>query len=383
VRLSVGGGSDAQVLIAGAGPAGAITGLLLARAGVRVRILDRARFPRHKLCGDTINPGALAILERRGLRDVTHGGLPVDGMVVGGERRVRVDARYGDGCQGIAIPRRVLDQRLLAAAAAAGASIEEGVLVERALVSPDGSTVEGLVIVSGRGEQELRAPVTIAADGAFSRVARSVGLAATPQAPRRWAIGGFFSGVTEVGGFGEMHVRADCYLGLAPVPDGSTNACLVTADRRMLARAPDVLAHRLCSDLALGPRFAAARLLAPPVTLGPLAVETSAAGVPGLLLAGDAAGFVDPMTGDGLRFAFRGAELAAAEAARALDEGWQGAHLRLHAARRREFAAKWRFNRALRALVAHPAAVRLASHAAALCPPLLRAAVRYAGDVRA
>ena len=53
---------DADVLIVGAGPAGAIAALVLARAGARVRVLDRARFPRFKLCGDSVNPGALAIL---------------------------------------------------------------------------------------------------------------------------------------------------------------------------------------------------------------------------------------------------------------------------------------------------------------------------------
>ena len=56
-----------DVLIAGAGPAGAIAAMVLARAGARVLVLDRARFPRDKLCGDTLNPGALAVLERLGL----------------------------------------------------------------------------------------------------------------------------------------------------------------------------------------------------------------------------------------------------------------------------------------------------------------------------
>ncbi len=54
------------MLVVGAGPAGAIAALTLARAGVRVAMVDRARFPRDKLCGDTINPGTLSILRRLG-----------------------------------------------------------------------------------------------------------------------------------------------------------------------------------------------------------------------------------------------------------------------------------------------------------------------------
>ena len=58
---------NVDVLIAGAGPAGTIAATILARAGTRVMVVDRARFPRDKLCGDTLNPGALAVLQRLGL----------------------------------------------------------------------------------------------------------------------------------------------------------------------------------------------------------------------------------------------------------------------------------------------------------------------------
>jgi hypothetical protein len=90
------------------------------------------------------------------------------------------------------------------------------------------------------------------------------------------------------------------------------------------------------------------------------------------------------MTGDGLRFAFRGGELAALEALSALENGTAAhAHLRLAAARAGEFASKWRFNRTLRLLVAHPGAVRAAGLAASFAPQMLRRAIQYAGDVHA
>src|SRR6188472_4295561 len=104
-----------DVLIVGAGPAGAIAALVLARAGARVRLVDRARFPRDKLCGDTINPGALAALRRLALDgDLAQRALALDGMVVTGERGVRVRAAYGRGVHALSMLRRDLDALLLA-----------------------------------------------------------------------------------------------------------------------------------------------------------------------------------------------------------------------------------------------------------------------------
>jgi flavin-dependent dehydrogenase len=117
--------------------------------------------------------------------------------------------------------------------------------------------------------------------------------------------------------------------------------------------------------------------------LGPLAVNARAAGADGLLLAGDAAGFVDPMTGDGLHLAMQGAALAAEETLRVLETGdFAGAPARLARARQRTLGAKLRFNRAVRWLVVRPAAVELASLGARIAPGVIRRAVRYAGDAR-
>lgn len=372
---------DADVIIAGAGPAGSIAAAVLARAGVRVLLLERARFPRHKLCGDSINPGAVAILHRLGVASALAGGLPVAGMLVSGDRAVRILGTYPSGARGVSLTRAVLDSRLADAAVRAGAHLEEGVVVRGPLMTGDTARVSGVEVRSpGGGVRRLHAAITIAADGHFSRVARPLRLSRVPRRPRRWAIGAYFEGVTDTGVHGEMHVRSDHYIGVAPVPGGLTNACLVSAHASVL-RGPDVLMQRLLADGPLRERFSHARMTGRPSVLGPLAVDAQAAGYPGLLLAGDAAGFIDPMTGDGLRFAIRGGELAALEALRALQHGWDGAHLRLAERRRAEFRRKWQFNRALRALAARPSAVRTASAAARLSPGILRRVIRYAGDL--
>jgi geranylgeranyl reductase family protein len=373
-----------DVLISGAGPAGAVAATVLARAGARVLVLDRARFPRDKLCGDTINPGALAVLRRLGLEAALSTGLPIDGMILTGEPDIRIDGRYGR-LQGRALRRRELDDVLVHAAAAAGARVEEGVLVQGPVLAASGGepVVAGLTI-KGRDGRSMRvtAPMVIAADGRYSRVARALGLSRAPRRPRRWAVGAYFEGVHALTSCGEMHVRAHHYLGVAPLADGLVNVCLVTTDV-MRQSGRELLLTALKNDRQLADRFRGARMVSGPVCLGPLAVECESAGADGLLLAGDASGFVDPMTGDGLHFAFRGGELAAQETLRALEHGGTGAHVRLLAARQREFARKWRFNRVVRLLVTFPATVRASAYGAVIAPHLLQRAIRYAGDVHA
>lgn len=371
-----------DVVVAGGGPAGALAALVLARAGHRVRVFERARFPRAKLCGDTLNPGALARLGTHlDLAPLRAMGLPLAGMRLSGPGGATVEGRYPSGRTGLAITRAQLDAWLLDAAANAGVRVEEGARVDAPIVA-DGQ-VRG-VVVDGRPHH---ARVVIAADGRGSRLAQACALVRTPASPRRWALGAY---ATDVAGtdpaFGEMHVRAGRYLGLAPVAGGATNVCLVVgrADAAAAVRDPWAAIRALAlADPLLASRLAGARPIDRPVVLGPMALDATAAGAPGLLLAGDAAGFIDPMTGDGLRLAIDGGALAA-EVARAVLEGTltaAAAPEALARARRRAFATKWRFNRGLRRLVDTPSAVRAAAHAAGWWPAVFHKVIAFAGDV--
>lgn len=390
-----------DVAIAGAGPAGALAATILARAGLRVRVFDRARFPRHKLCGDTLNPGALAVLRRHAdvSRLIEHSD-PIQGMLLTGPGGVRVRGEYGPGITGRSITRTVLDQWLIDRALEAGAVIEQEVVIRD--VAIDGDRIAGL-IAAGRDGQSITHParLVIAADGRRSAIAIGRRLSRQPQRPRRWAIGGYFSDVTGTTSLGEMHVRRGHYIGVAPVPGGLTNACLVVSpppargrvgpargrfgepgSELPFAHPAEALHQMLHADPELSVRFANARAVGAPVMLGPMAVDASAAGEPGLLLAGDAAGFIDPMTGDGLRLALIGAELAAAIVQEVFDGSLpiDRAHLVLADRRRRAFGTKCRFNRALRSLVSSPASVTVAAAAATVLPRLFSQMIRYAGD---
>ena len=136
----------------------------------------------------------------------------------------------------------------------------------------------------------------------------------------------------------------------------------------------------IAADPCLKARFRRARQVSPPTTLGPLGIDSVDVGCPGLLLAGDAAGFIDPMTGDGLRFALRGGELAAEAALCELDSGTPAYHA-LGAARSSEFSRKWLLNRGLRLLVGSPRAVGLATTVSTLWGAPIRRLIALAGDV--
>ncbi len=373
---------DDQVVVVGGGPAGAIAALTLARHGVAVRLFDRAVFPRDKLCGDSLNPGALRILARHGLDgDVVRRALPVAGMIVTGPTGVTIEGLYPPGVVGRSLRRSDLDAHLLCAAERAGVITQSGVRVTGAITESlsGGTRVVGVRI----GAAVHQARVVIAADGRHSTLAFQLRLARHPRQPRRWAIGAYFEGVSGQTACGEMHVRPRAYIGVASVPGGLTNACLVLPARlaRQAMAAPGTaLEQALANDPQLADRFRGARRVTEARVLGPLAVDASAAGVPGLLLAGDAAGFVDPMTGDGMRLAMRSGELAAEAALRAL-AGGEDAEQWLARRRLEEFGRKLRVNRALRAVVARPGAVALAARGAAVAPSVLRRIIVYAGDV--
>jgi flavin-dependent dehydrogenase len=366
------------VIVVGGGPAGALTGLLLARRGWRVRLFDREVFPRPKLCGDTVNPGALAVLGRHlDLAPLAAVGRPIRGMRLSGPGGVTVCASYPDGVAGVSVTRQHLDHWLLGEAAGAGVMVADGTAVAGATLG--GGRVTGVRVRTRRSTPSHRATLVIGADGRRSTVAAGLGLAATPRRPRRWALGAYLEGVADVGAaHGEMHVRAGRYLGIAPVPSGLTNV----AARAAVIDAGAAILRAARQDPSLAGRFSTARIASTPVVLGPMAMDVATPGVTGLLLAGDAAGFIDPMTGDGIRLALAGAEITAEVADAVLRRALAAAAAPGVLARRRRaaFAGKWRFNRAVRGLVGG-GALGAATLVARAWPRLVEVLVCYAGDV--
>lgn len=347
---------DAEVLVAGGGPAGAATAMLLARRGHDVLLLDKAAFPREKACAEFLSPGAVAALDRLGVLDsvrATEPAWPL-GMRVCTERKsflLSYNDNHGFGRRtALGIPRPVLDDILLEHARADGVRVCEHVRVMGATVQ-DGH-VTSLQVRGAKGEEKLYARFVVGADGLHSAVARSLGLDLPVRWPRRLGLVARFQGVSGIEQFGEMHVAPGMYCGLAPVGRGMVNVGLVGAlDAKRAGESVErFFERRLDSMAGVARRLKDARRVTPVRGAGPLARRVRHIAGPGFLLAGDAAGFLDPFTGEGVFRALRGAELAAAAVERALhrDDGVPEGYER---ARRAAFALKERVCRLVQLLL--------------------------------
>ncbi len=304
-----------DVAIVGSGPAGASCAASCAVAGLRTLVLERAHFPREKVCGDCLNPTCWPVLERLGVaaavRAAPYGKLAtVDFIGVGG-RKVSAPLPAGENAE-IAIRRSVLDQILLRRARLLGAEVREG---------------ETLLSVDRGGNWKVRtehfeesARVLVAADGRNSTVARLCHL--MPRKGRdRVALQTHIPLPANFGDRIVLQLLREGYSGQAPVGDGLLNLCLVS-------RPDDLPAIRRWAE----EEFAIATDHSWR-TIAPLARAALPPGRPGLFLVGDAARVVEPFTGEGIYYALRSGELAAAAIQAGDYRQYASAHRQLYAGR--------------------------------------------------
>lgn len=348
---------DADVLIAGAGPAGSAAAIHLARAGWRVLVVDRAAFPRDKPCSEYLSPEAVRLLDQFDVvRDLESGGaMPLAGTMVVGPRGHRLTGLFRCASpppwreHGLSVPRRLLDARLVRAARDAGAEVLERTRVE-ALLYERGAVAGAVIRDSGGRHRPVRARLTIGADGLASVVARRLGTV-RHGAPRRMAFVAHIGGVREFGATAEMHVGEHGYVGINRIGPDLYNVALVVpgklaADSR--GRAAEFFFRQLEDFPGVRGRVRASGLAREVMVTGPFAARATRVSAAGALLVGDAADFFDPFTGQGITSALLGARLAADVAIGALPVAGipSAAALAPYAGlRRRTFAGKWAVER--------------------------------------
>lgn len=368
-----------DALIVGAGPAGSVAALVLARAGARVLLIERGSGPRTRACADLLHPAAQASLAGLGLSSIGALGRQLEGLLLMGPAGTRVSVPYAKSGAARALDRRRLDAALIEAARAAGARVYDGIEAVEPLFFDRGSRrlVRGAVLRLGSGRHvRMPAGVTILADGAHSRVARFLGLSRPSGIPGRWAVAGWIDGVEGLEPRAEVHVRQDGSLSVTPLGDHLARVCLVLPTPVRLAPLPSAFVDVLRRESWLGERAARAVVVDELCEIELASFETRAAGTGGLLLAGDAAAPAAPLMCDGIHAAIRGGALAAEEALRELERPTGMAHVRLQARRARELPESWSIARARQAFISHPAAVWAAAMGMRVAPTLTYRLVR-------
>jgi geranylgeranyl reductase family protein len=370
-----------DAIVVGAGPAGSAVAAALSRVGARVVLVERAHHPRPKACAEYASPRIVDELARIGLpfEAWSTDAVPLSGMHLhAGGRVVRIEYADRTGRRPAwGVDRRRFDARLAEHAAASGAELREGVAVVD--VSLDDGRVTGVRLrdLSDGRDEALRAPWVIGADGARSSVARLLGVERRVGFPRRLGLVAHHSGIPALTDHGEMHVGNGYYVGLAPTPGGELNVgmALPLADggRPAAARFDGAVA----GIPAVARRLRETARLTPIRGAAPIGHRVADVAGPGWLLIGDAAGFVDPFTGEGIHRALRSAR-AAAEAI--IGGGDVASTYRRE--RRRAFAAKSALSWLVQGFLAAPP---LLEHAVARLADRPEAALRLGsalGDCR-
>lgn len=344
------GSEPIDVLVSGLGPAGAATAVRLAQAGLRVTAIDRARFPRDKVCSEYLSPEAVRHLSLLGVLDrVEPLGTPLHGARVVSPMGSEVTGIFSKAATapfrptGLSVPRLILDHALVDLAKASGVTVME----ETSLVGLDQTGPRPVARVrQGATHRTLEPRLVVGADGLHSLTARLAGRRRTGW-PARFGFVAHVEGVRDIGLTAEMHVGRGGYVGLNAIGGGVTNVAVVVSARRAQTAKGDPEQFWFDALTALAGvrgRVDRSRITRPVMVTGPFAAWSGAVVSDGLLLVGDAADFFDPFTGEGICAALRGAELAAPVIIAALQaEGpIRRAALAPYAlARRRAFQGKW------------------------------------------
>jgi flavin-dependent dehydrogenase len=360
---------------------------LLARRGRRVVVFERAPAYRWRACGVFSSPASMDALRRIGLDEVTlqRVARPVSALQVETAAGTRFRLTYGDdgslSTPPVGFDRSALDPSLLALARQSGAVVRLGAAV---------GAVDGdrLTVREGADESIVEPRVLVGADGIRSTVARSLGVVRQARlAPRTGLTFHVEDPVPETPRQGRMVLFRDGYVGLAPVPGGRVNVGIVVGRswaNELRAYGAEAVATRVLSAVPLDPNdpvdWRAAVQCDPIEGAAPLGHRVAERYGPNWLLVGDAAGFLDPFTGEGLHRALVSAELAAA----AIDchlEGDPGGLPGYEAAMRARFRSKDALSLLVQAFLARPALFDYAARRLAARPTVRETMGRVMGDL--
>ena len=364
--------TSVDVLVVGAGPAGSALAAGLVRAGASVLLVEAAAHPRPKACAEYASPRIVEELARLGLDGGwTDAAVRLRGMDLhagGHVTPIRYAGSRGRPREAWGVDRRSFDALLARHAAESGARVRERTRAV-ALATERGRVVGARLRDAASGREEVvHATWTAGADGARSSISRLLGVDRRVRFPRRLGLVAHYAAVPELVDHGEMHVGGAFYVGLAPTPGGELNVGMALPMDGHGARTAQRFETAIGAIPAVAGRLAGSRRISPIRGAAPIGHRVAEIAGPGWLLVGDAAGFVDPFTGEGIHRALRSARAAT----RAI-VGDGDVVLAYRRERRAAFAAKSVLNWLVQSVLASPP---LMAHAVARLEARPRAALR-------
>jgi geranylgeranyl reductase family protein len=376
-----------EVLVVGAGPAGSAAAAAVARTGRDVLLVESHQHPRPKACAEYASPRIAEELQRLGLPDDAWqpDALPVRGMrVIRGADAVEMTYHDAGGQR----PAWGLDRERFDAALAAHAVDNGARLLERTALDDvhwrggqdaTGGRVTGASLRTATGRLTVRCQWLIGADGARSRTARSLNVDLGAGRPRRLGLVAHYEAVPELADHGEMHVGSGYYIGLAPLARNRLNVGMALPMNGDRLGAEDRFAFAIQGIPAVAARLGGSRRLTPIRGASPIGHRVRRSAGRGCMLIGDAAGFIDPFTGEGIYRALRSARAAAEALGNGMDDGAAG---RYRGARQRAFAAKDALTWTIQGMLAAPPVMSYALRRLAARPQLAERLGSALGDLR-
>jgi menaquinone-9 beta-reductase len=311
---------EAEVIVVGAGPAGASCAALLAEQGHDVLLVDQFSFPRDKPCGDGLTRSAVAFLERMGLDDLIASSQPVDGLRMVIDHNSIKYSEYGptkcNPHRARCIPRSVLDKALFDAATDRGARFLQARVIDRA--GPPGSV--GVQAVIGSEKRLLQSRFVVAADGATSRLRRTSGYSRLTDELAAYAVRAYFRCERSVEPIFDTYMplefesmRVAGYGWVFPIDEHLVNIGVgywrgagISSPSRIREVLASFVEQLRCRE---GPRFGELEQISK-LAGSPLGVQfhRDRCENDGIVFVGDAARMTDPWSGEGIAYALHGAE---------------------------------------------------------------------------